>query len=224
MNNTTNIKDDDYIRPKQTYTDRLDEDDIASKLVDYVKVDNIATVKLNTHLRYFVLEPDKKKGTVERRFCMGGFLSNKNFPDKYVILSNGKKTWSVQSATAVFYRKLTFEEIKEEYETELEESHTINKKLLNQNNKLKAFIAKLGYDYKKVLGAKEKEKEKSKRSEGAKDNQNISPERNKKISNNNIITTKSHIDPESDIMEISLTHKSDSSNHKRNKSKYKTEI
>jgi len=145
------IANDNYIRPKETYTDRLDDDDIADKLIDYVKVDDISTVALNTHLRYFILETDKKKGTVKRVFRMGGFLSNKKSPDKYVILSNGKTTWSVQTATAVFYRKLTIDEIKEEYEADLEKSQIISKKLLKQNNIFKQFIQKLGYDYKKVI-------------------------------------------------------------------------
>ena len=145
------LTEDKYKRPKQTYTDKLDEDDIADKLKDYIKVDNIADVKLNTHLRYFTLETDKKTGTISRKFRMGGFLSNKNNPDKYVILTNGRNTWSVQVVNSVFYRKLTNEEMKEEYESKLDESKKISKKLLKQNEKLKKFITKLGYNYKDIL-------------------------------------------------------------------------
>jgi len=144
---------DNYLRPKQTYTDKLDEDDIAEKLVDYIKVDNIAEVKLNTHLRYFTLEPNKKTGTVTRKFRMGGFLSNKNNADKYVILTNGRNTWSVQVANSVFYRKMSSEEIKGEYEEELEKLKKLNKKLLKQNDKLKIFLKKKGIDYKEILNS-----------------------------------------------------------------------
>jgi hypothetical protein len=129
-----------YERPKQTYTDKLDEDDIANKLTDYIKIDNIADVKLNTHLRYFTLEADKKTGTVKRKFRMGGFLSNKNHADKYVVLTNGRNTWSVQVINTVFYRKMTYEEIKEEYEEELYKLKKINKKLMKQNEKLKILL------------------------------------------------------------------------------------
>ena len=145
------LAEDKYKRPKQTYTDKLDEDDIANKLVDYIKVDNINDVKLNTHLRYFTLEADKKNGFVTRKFRMGGFLSNKNNPDKYLILSNGRKSWSVQTANSVFYRKMTNEEIKDEYEDEIEELKKINKKILKQNEKLKQFITKQGHNYKDIL-------------------------------------------------------------------------
>jgi len=145
------ITEDNYKRPKQTYTDKLDEDDIANKLTDYLKVDNIADVKLNTHLRYFTLEADKKTGTVSRKFRMGGFLSNKNSPDKYVILTNGRKSWSVQVANSVFYRKMSNDEIKDEYEEELSQMKKLTKKLLKQNDKLKKFVTKHGYDYKEIL-------------------------------------------------------------------------
>ena len=47
---------DNYIRPKKTYTDQLDEDDIEDKLSDYIKVEDISTVKIGTHVRYFSLE------------------------------------------------------------------------------------------------------------------------------------------------------------------------
>lgn len=144
------ISNDTYIRPKETYTDKLDEDDIASKLLDYIKVDNIAEVKLNTHIRYFSLEANKKNGTITRKFRLGGFLSNKNNADKYVILSNGRKTWSVQVEKSVFYRKMSIDEIKEEYEEDLKNLENTNKKLLKQNLKFKEFIKKLGYDYKKI--------------------------------------------------------------------------
>jgi hypothetical protein len=150
-NKSNNDKSDNYTRPKQTYTDKLDEDDIASKLVDYVKVENIAEIKLNTHLRYFTLEPNKKTGTVKRKFRMGGFLSNKNNADKYVILTNGKTTWSVQVANTVFYRKMSMDEVKEEYEEELNNMKKINKKLLKQNEKLKIYLKKKGIDYKEIL-------------------------------------------------------------------------
>ena len=145
------LTEDNYKRPKQTYKDKLDEDDIANKLIDYIKVDNITDVNINTHLRYFSLESDKKNGTITRKFRMGGFLSNKNNADKYVILSNGRKTWSVQVANTVFYRKMTTEEIKEEYEEELKELKKMSKKLLKQNDELKKFITKLGYNYKEIL-------------------------------------------------------------------------
>jgi hypothetical protein len=133
---------DNYIRPTQTYTERLDEDDIQDKLIDYIQVDNIANVKLNSHLRYFILEIDDK-GNTNKKFRMGGFLKNNDNSTTYVMLSNGTKSWSVQTKNAIFYKKLTINEIKEDYENKLNELKYINKKLLKQNNKLKEYIQKI---------------------------------------------------------------------------------
>ena len=146
---TSTLNNDTYVKSEQTYTDRLDDIEISEKLADYVKVDDISTVNLNTHIRYFSLIPDKK-GQLIRKFRMGGFLTNKNNADKYIILSNGRKTWTVQVASTAFYRKLTIDEIKEEYENDLAKVNKANKKLLRQNEKLKMFITKLGYDYQEI--------------------------------------------------------------------------
>ena len=60
-----------------------------NKLKKYKRVDNIEDVPLNTHIRYVTMN----KGN--QRFCLGGFLKKKN-DSRYVVLSNGKFTWSVQ--------------------------------------------------------------------------------------------------------------------------------
>ena len=146
MNNIP-LTEDNYKRPKETYTERLDEEDITNLLQDYVKVEHISEVKINTHLRYFTLESDTKTGTVQRKFRMGGYLSNKDHADKYVILSNGKKTWSVQSQNTVFYRKMSIPEIKEEYEKDLSKYERMNKKLLKLVNKLKKALTDNKIDY-----------------------------------------------------------------------------
>ena len=51
---------------------------------------------------------------------MGGQLhKNTGLPD-YVILSNGASQWSVQVKNTIFWRKMTSNEIKEDYQTSLE--------------------------------------------------------------------------------------------------------
>ena len=45
---------DGYIRPETTYTDQLSKEDINKKLEDYIKVEDLSTVPINTHLRYFL--------------------------------------------------------------------------------------------------------------------------------------------------------------------------
>lgn len=136
---------DNYIRPIKTYTDQLDENDIEDKLNDYIKVEDITQVKIKTHVRYFSLEMDKKSGTMKRLFRMGGFITKIDANGQYIVLSNGRSTWTVQIAKSVFYRKLSTEEIKDEYEREIEKLQLINKKLYKQNRKLIAKLEELGY-------------------------------------------------------------------------------
>jgi len=78
-----------YERPKQTLTDTLQTNErMKEKLQNYVRVDDIDDVNINTHVRYVTL----KDGV--QRFCLGGLLIKKF--SKYVILSNGTYSWSVQ--------------------------------------------------------------------------------------------------------------------------------
>lgn len=107
--------DKTYVRPKTTMTEKLTAEEISEKLQGYVKVDDIEDVPINTHLRYFVTKDGKTE------FKLGGFLHRKDNADKYVRLSNGKVSWSVQTATATFYRKLSQTELIEQYEARLAE-------------------------------------------------------------------------------------------------------
>ncbi len=108
------LGDDSYKRPKKTLTDKLTSEDIKNKLEDYIEVEDISKVPLNTHIRYFTEIEDKVKKKKIKVFRLGGFLINKNNYDQYVVLSNTpetcfinnkKKTWSVNTKTSIFYRK-----------------------------------------------------------------------------------------------------------------------
>ena len=77
-------RDTSYQRPKKTYQDKLTPDEIEEKLEEYVKIEDINKVPLNSHIRYFTLN-DK---TGKKEFRLGGFLTNRDQSDKYVILSN----------------------------------------------------------------------------------------------------------------------------------------
>ena len=126
------LGNDEYKRPKKTLTDKLTKDEIQSKLEDYIEVEDIGTIPLNTHLRYFTEKIDEKTKKKSKVFRLGGFLVNKSNYDKYVVLSNvpetgvinnNKKTWSVNTQKSIFYRKQSIDEIKEEYEDEIGELH-----------------------------------------------------------------------------------------------------
>jgi len=125
-----------YHRPKKTITDQLTPAEIAAKLANYVKVDDLKYVKTGSHLRYFV--PDKKDAS-QMKFRLGGFL--KYLHDDYLYLSptpNGKDAWCVQRKGAVFYRKMFPAEAMKK---QLEQLQTENARLRAENDQLKAQLA-----------------------------------------------------------------------------------
>lgn len=123
-----------YVRPTVTNTDQLSKEQIEELLEDYKKVDDIYQVPLGVHMRYF-LNVDGKM--VFRR---GGLLHKNTGLPEYVILAQnptGKPGWSVQVKDTIFYRKMTLGEIKIEYQSIIDELIEKNKKLKDENKKLK---------------------------------------------------------------------------------------
>ena len=79
-----------FKRPYQTFTERLqNNDDMTKRLANYEEIDDIETVLINTHVRYLGLNQNH-----ELAFRLGGLL--KCIKPQYVMLTNGKFTWSVQ--------------------------------------------------------------------------------------------------------------------------------
>lgn len=131
--------DKTYKRPVTTYQENLSADEIADKLQGYEKVDEIADVPLNTHMRYFAKQPD---GT--QVFRTGGFLHNKQNAETYVMLTNGKTIWSVQVKDAIFFKKMSQKE-------EIDTLHAMYKKKLAEKDdtidKLKKYIKAKNMNY-----------------------------------------------------------------------------
>ena len=101
-----------YVRPKTTFTDNLTPDKIEELLEDYGEKP-IEEIPLGTHVRYFV------KDNGESKFRIGGFLNDINGLPDYVRLRAGpnmENTWNVQVKNAIFYKKLSIKEIKQEYD------------------------------------------------------------------------------------------------------------
>lgn len=133
--NEKRISKDDYKRPKHTIQDKMTEEEIDEKLEDYIEIEDIFKVPLNSHIRYYTLIPGKD-GEIKKAFRLGGQLKNKDNADKYIILSNGKVTWTVQMDTSILYRKMTLEEIKEDYENIIKDLEESNLQLKKDNKKL----------------------------------------------------------------------------------------
>jgi hypothetical protein len=147
-------KDTGYVRPKKTVQDTLTNDEIKEKLKDYKKVTDIKKVIIGTHMRYFTRDKSTKKPV----FRLGGFLTKFGDDYKYVVLSNGTISWSVQNdGSTDFYAKMNSKETASNLETEIEERvKTENKSLEDKYKKLKEkndYIIKL-------LEGQQKEKEK----------------------------------------------------------------
>jgi hypothetical protein len=94
------LTNDKYKKPPITFTETLSKDEIKKLLDDYEQVNDVDTVKKETHLRYFTLNND---GTY--KFRLGGKLMINNILSKYVVLSNNIKTWSVQKQNTIFFQK-----------------------------------------------------------------------------------------------------------------------
>ena len=133
-----------YKDGNKSYQDSLSPADIKKKLEEYKQVDNINDVNIGTHLRYFTFNPS----TGQKQFRLGGFLSK--LDKDYVVMNNGELSWSVQKDKTVFFKKLSFNDLKEEmiekiskkYEKKITELTEENIKLKNTLKSIKKEIKK----------------------------------------------------------------------------------
>lgn len=107
--------DRNYVKPGQTYQQTLSNQEIKEKLKEYKKVDDIRKVCIGTHCRYFTYDPKTK----EKLFRLGGNINKIDPEGRFVVLSNGTLSWSVQIAGTLFYQKMTESEYKDELKKEI---------------------------------------------------------------------------------------------------------
>jgi len=137
-------RDTTYTKTKKSYQDSLSPDEIKKKLDEYRQVDDISTVSLNTHVRYFTI--NTKTGA--KQFRLGGFLTK--IDQEYVIVSNGNLSWSVQKKNTIFFEKMSFSDLKEEIVKKVSKKfeHEIND-LTNENKTLKDTLRQVKKEVKK---------------------------------------------------------------------------
>lgn len=111
MNNFTGTKrlsaDTDYKKTGKSLQQTLSPNEIKEKLQEYVQIEDIDEASLNSHIRYFTIDKNGKK-----QFRLGGFLTK--IDKDYIVLSNGKLSWSVQKNNSIFFKKMSYDELKEE--------------------------------------------------------------------------------------------------------------
>ncbi len=107
--------DKNYKRPDKTYQDTLTNQEIKEKLKEYKKCSDIRTVSIGTHIRYFVTDPETK----QKVFRLGGTLNKVDPEGRFVVLGNGKLSWSVQITGTQFWTKMSEAEFKEELKKEI---------------------------------------------------------------------------------------------------------
>lgn len=121
-----------YKDGNKSYQDSLSPAEIKKKLEEYQQVEDIDDVQIGTHLRYFTFNPS----TGKKQFRLGGFLSK--LDKDYIVMNNGELSWSVQKDKTVFFKKVSFGELKEEIIEKISKKY--EKKIIeltDENTKLK---------------------------------------------------------------------------------------
>jgi hypothetical protein len=133
-------RDKSYKKKGKSYQESLSPAEIKKKLEEYSQVDDISKVEIGTHIRYFTFNPE----TGEKQFRLGGFLSKIDSNMKFIICQNGSFSWSVQINTAVFFRKMSFSELKDEIISKTEKKFEKKiSKLKDENKKLKEALKEI---------------------------------------------------------------------------------
>jgi hypothetical protein len=151
---TTNLRriTNDNYKPANSIQENLTQEDIDILLEEYEEINDPLELKTGQHIRYYSLKKTKN-GNIKQLFRMGGNIIKIDLENKYIVVSNGKLSWSVQILDSIIYRKMTIEEVKQFYEHELDtKDNEIKKyklfidKIKNQNKELQNQNQKLSND------------------------------------------------------------------------------
>ena len=132
--NRLTYNDDDYIRPNVTYTDKLTAEEIKEKLRYYKQVKStkeLSKIPLHTQIKYFKIDNNDSK------FRIGGRLKSKKNADTYIVLYNNKKSWSVDTQHAIFFKKMTAEEMEKQSKERIQQLENQISDLKSDFNKVK---------------------------------------------------------------------------------------
>ena len=132
------ISDDGFKKTINTVQDNLTQEDIDILLEEYNQIESFIELKEGMHIRYYTLI--KKNNSIQQIFRMGGTIIKLDLKKGYAVLSNGKVTWSVQlNENIIIYKKMTIEEVKQFYETELDNKELELTKYKSQINYIRSY-------------------------------------------------------------------------------------
>ena len=149
MTKLTRISEDNYEKGSNTVQENLTSDDINILLEEYNEVTEITELKPGVHIRYFTIVKNKK--SEQKLFRMGGTITKVDYDNKYIVLTNGKISWSVQiNESNILYRKMTLQEVKDFYENMLNDVDLEVNKYKSMVEKLKDKVKQLSQDNDKL--------------------------------------------------------------------------
>lgn len=140
----------EYTRPKKTKTDAYQDPKLfKEKLKGYTAVEDLDVVPMNCHMRYFTFNLKERRW----KFRMGGVITFKH--PKYIVLSNGRVSWSVQRKVyngdtndvyeTKFFRIMGKDEIAnialEAQQKEIEDLKKINQQLQKKIEKYESYYS-----------------------------------------------------------------------------------
>ena len=138
-----------YVKSEKSFQELLSKEDIDILLENYELVNSKYEIKVGLLVRYYSLI--NKDNETQELFRMGGTVIKTDFEKDYVVLTNGKVNWSVQINNATFYKKLTIEELKKNYENDIENMDIKLNKYKNYIDKIKKKLNSLIEENKLLL-------------------------------------------------------------------------
>ena len=127
-----------------SYQDLLTDEEIKILLEHYNEINDIYELRVGNLVRYYKLI--NNNNNIIKKFRLGGNVIKIDYEKNYLILSNGTISWSIQYNNVIIYKKLTFDELKEFYENEIDEKDIIinkyKKHILEIRNKYNNLVDK----------------------------------------------------------------------------------
>jgi len=136
---TIKLSEDNYVKPTVTASELLDPDEIQRRLRNYEAVEktSVGSIVPASRIQYFELLPDGKY-----RYKPGGSVVYNGYP-AYLVLTNGKRNWSVQLENHLIYREIDIEKVRRDFEEVLAEKDKKIEHLKSLIEKQKKTIAGL---------------------------------------------------------------------------------